>query len=91
MESHLSISDVKNRLSAIINHVEAGNCVKETRHGKPVTVILSISEYERLSGKQKDFWESYTTFMKEVSPEDLVQDDLTFDDPRDRSAGRDME
>lgn len=91
MESHLSISDVKNRLTAIIHDIEAGNSVKVTRHGKPVAVILSVEEYERLSGQQKDFWENYTAFRQEVSLDDLIQDDSTFDGLRDRSAGRDVD
>lgn len=91
MESHLSISEVKNRLTAILHDIEAGNSVTVTRHGKPVAVMLSLEEYERLSGNQKDFWESYTAFRQDVCPEDLIQDDSVFENLRDRSGGRDLD
>ena len=56
MENQYSIAEAKNKLPSIIHSVERGPSVKLTRRGRPVAVLLSIQENERLSQKKKDFW-----------------------------------
>jgi prevent-host-death family protein len=51
MQKQFSIAEAKNRLPTIVHSVENGPSVELTRRGKPVAVILSIQEYERLSRK----------------------------------------
>lgn len=45
---HISVSKAHNRLSHWLNKVEENEPVTITRRGKPVGVIVSPEEYERL-------------------------------------------
>ncbi|RKX84487.1 MAG: hypothetical protein DRP70_13170 [Spirochaetes bacterium] len=48
-----SISRAKNELTQIIHAVETGPPVELTRHGKAAAVLLSVSDYDALTLKQK--------------------------------------
>jgi antitoxin Phd len=58
MEDQYSIAEAKNRLPSIIHSVEKGPSVKFTRRGRPVAVLVSIAEYERLHRQKGNFWAS---------------------------------
>lgn len=91
MKSQLSISEVKNRLTAIIHDIENGGQVQVTRHGRTVAVLMSVYEYEDLMGKKEGLWEKYLTFRNHISESRLELDDSVFDAVRDRLPGRDVE
>jgi prevent-host-death family protein len=86
MESQYTISQAKNKLPAIVHSVEKGPSVKLTRRGRPVAVLLSITEYEKLSTKRKNFWEALTALRKQAGNVDISDGD--FEDLRDHSLGR---
>ena len=46
----ISIADARNRLPALVHQAEAGEAVTITRRGKPVAVVISFEEYERVRG-----------------------------------------
>jgi len=48
-----SIFRAKNELTQIIHAVETGPPVELTRHGKAAAVLLSLSDYDALTLKQK--------------------------------------
>jgi prevent-host-death family protein len=50
----VSIAEAKNQLARIVQQAEAGEPVHITRHGKPVAVLLSEMEYERLRAGQAE-------------------------------------
>ena len=58
MEDQYTIAEAKNRLPSIIHSVEKGPSVKLTRRGRPVAVLLSIAEHERLHEQKGNFWAS---------------------------------
>ncbi|MBT8339734.1 MAG: type II toxin-antitoxin system Phd/YefM family antitoxin [Desulfatitalea sp.] len=86
MHIQYTISEAKNRLPAIIHEVEKGPLVKLTRRGRPVAILLSIKEYEKLNRKQGGFWNGLIAFRESVSLNDLYDDD--FEVLRDDSPGR---
>lgn len=90
MKTHYSISEAKNRLPHIVHDVEAGTPVTFTRHGKPVAVILSVREYERLNQKKDDFWDALTSFRKMMAENNIEFTDRDFDQLRDASVGREV-
>ncbi|MBA3448657.1 MAG: type II toxin-antitoxin system Phd/YefM family antitoxin [Pseudaminobacter sp.] len=45
----IQLKDAKAKLSAVIDEAASGNPAIITRHGRKEAVILSFSEYERLS------------------------------------------
>ena len=91
MENQYPIAEAKNKLPSIIHSVEKGPSVKLTRHGKPVAVLLSIQEYERLILKKQGFWSALKTFRKLTEKEDVVISDSDFKSLRDSSPGREVD
>ena len=91
MENQYSIAEAKNKLPSIIHSVEKGPSVKLTRHGKPVAVLLSIQEYERLNLKKQEFWRALKTFRKLIEKEDIVISNADFKRLRDSSPGREVD
>ena len=91
MQNQFSIAEAKNRLPSIIHYVEKGPYVKLTRRGKPVAVLLSIQEYERLSRKYSGFWSALSAFRQNIQDKGIEISDMDFDGLRDTSAGREVE
>ena len=91
MQKQFSIAEAKNRLPAIIHYVEKGPYVKLTRRGKPVAVLLSIQEYERLSRKYTGFWKAVSEFRRKIDDEGIDISDSDFKELRDLSTGREVE
>ena len=91
MQKQFSIAEAKNRLPSIIHYVEKGTYVKLTRRGKPVAVLLSIHEYERLSRKYTGFWSALPEFRRKIDDEGIEISDRDFKGLRDLSAGREVE
>ncbi len=85
-----SIAEARDQLPGIVHEVEDRGPVELTRRGKPVAVIVSLREYERLARPREDFWEAYERLNKEY---DFASLDITpdiFPPLRDRSPGRDF-
>ena len=86
MESKYTISEAKNRLPSIVHSVERGPAVKLTRRGRPVAILLSIKEYEKLMRKNVGFWNALTNFRKQAGELGISEND--FEGIRDHSSGR---
>ncbi len=90
MQNEFSISEAKNRLPTIIHYVEKGPYIKLTRRGKPVAVLLSIQEYERLSRKYTGFWSAVSEFRRKFDDEEIEISDGDFKGLRNLSTGREV-
>lgn len=89
----LSIAEAKNQLTAIIHQAETGQPITISRRGKPVAVILSIAEYERLTHAKRleaDVWSRLLTIRQELAEADAFADwsDEEIRHWRDASPGR---
>jgi antitoxin Phd len=91
VEAQYTIAEAKNKLPSIIHSVEKGGPVKLTRHGRPVAVLLSIRQYETLSGERKGYWEALSSFRNHMEKEDIQISDADFEGLRDNSRGRGVE
>ena len=91
LENQYSIAEAKNKLPSIIHSVEKGPSVKLTRHGRPVAVLLSIREYERLSQKKQEFWPALKAFRQLAEKEDIVISSADLKGLRDYSPGREVD
>ena len=91
MNDEISIAEAKNKLPSIIHSVEKGPYIKLTRRGKPVAVLLSIKEYERLSQKTIGLWEALSKFRESVKEINTDITDPEFEDLRDADPGRKVE
>lgn len=92
MEEQYTIVDAKNKLTSIIHSVETGHAVKLTRHGKPVAVLLSIKDYQRLNTKKEGFYNALISWRESMAKEeDIVITGEEFDNVRDNSSGRNID
>jgi len=88
LQKEYSIAEAKNKLPSIIHNVENGGSVKLTRYGKPVAVLLSMREYEKLQKSTKRFWKALLEFRINLIGENIDISDSDFDNLRDISEGR---
>jgi antitoxin Phd len=94
-EGHLQkqypIAEAKNKLQAIIHDVEEGSIVQFTRRGRPVAVLVSLGDYERLSKQKKGFWAELQAFRSNMLQyKNIVIGDADFKRLRDTDSGREM-
>ncbi|MCU0574320.1 MAG: type II toxin-antitoxin system Phd/YefM family antitoxin [Syntrophobacteraceae bacterium] len=89
-EDQYTMAEAKNKLPSIIHSVEKGGAVKLTRHGRPVAVLLSVGQYERLNRRSESFWQALESFRDRLGQEVLIQD-ADFEGLRDPSRGRDVD
>jgi prevent-host-death family protein len=83
-----SIADARISLPAIVDQAEAGERVELTRRGKPVAVVVSLREFERLRGDRSRFGEAYKKFLGKYALEKIGLDADFVTAVRDRSNGR---
>ena len=85
-----SIAEARDNLARIVHEAEAAGPVELTRRGRSVAVLVSISEYERLQGREQSLWEEIGKFRER---EDIARNGVepeTFEGVRDRGAGREV-
>jgi antitoxin Phd len=90
MRKQYSIAAAKDNLPGIVHEVEQNGPVEFTRRGKPVAVLLSVEEYERLRPRQGGFYESLMKWREEADLEAIWADGDPFEGVRDRSPGREV-
>jgi prevent-host-death family protein len=83
-----SIAEARSNLPSIVDQAEAGQEIELTRRGKPVAVVVSLRELERLRGERVPFREAYRRFVKRYPVREVGVDEAFFDSVRDREAGR---
>ena len=89
MQKEYSIAEAKNKLPSIIHDVESGSSAKFTRRGKPVAVLLSLYDYERLAKQKRSFWPTFQTFRSNAfKNRSVIINDDDFKGLRDTTPGR---
>lgn len=94
--SHIhSIAFAKNNLPALVHDAEAGKCIELTRRGKPVAVLVSLAEYDRLRARKVDLAAALAAWRAELaeSGSDALTNDVVeavFSNTRDQTPGRDV-
>jgi prevent-host-death family protein len=92
MMKRYSIAEARNNFTSLVHAAEAGARVELTRRGKPIAVLLALSEYQRLSDKRSGFTEIYQDFLRR-NPEfadNAVEPEEWLRDIRDSTPGRDF-
>ncbi|MDJ0620689.1 MAG: type II toxin-antitoxin system Phd/YefM family antitoxin [Calothrix sp. MO_192.B10] len=74
MLNRYSIAKARDKFAQIVHAVEQGKSVKITRRGKPVAVVLSLKEYQRLTDRQIGFGEGLEAFRKKYQVQNLDLD-----------------
>lgn len=88
MSRKYSLAEARSHLPTIVDEAEAGRAIELTRRGKPVAVVVSHREFERLRGNRPTFGEVYRTFLQHHSLDEIGVDDRFVASVRDRSQGR---
>lgn len=88
MAQRFSIAEARTHLPTIVDEVEAGREVELTRRGKPVAVVVSLREFERLRGKRGNFAAAYAAFLQEHALDEIGLEEGFASSVRDRSRGR---
>ena len=83
-----SIAEARSRLPRIVDQAEAGVEIELTRRGRPVAVLVSHREFERLRGKRLHFRDAYRKFLKTHSLREIGVDEDVAASVRDRATGR---
>src|SRR4051794_39993326 len=88
MPQRYSIADARSNLPSIVDEAEAGHAIELTRRGKPVAVIMSLREVERLRGTRSQFSAAYRGFLESHSLRDVGLEPDFFESSRDHELGR---
>ena len=83
-----SIANARANLPSIVDEAEAGQVIELTRRGRPVAVILSLRELERLRGTRTLFSDAYRKFVESHPLQEVGLDAHFFDAVRDPEPGR---
>lgn len=90
MSNQYSLLQAQEQLTKIIREVEDGTPVEITRDDKPVAIVISIEEYNRLIGVNSSFWKSLEKFYQEIDLEEADISAKIFDEVRDKGQGREV-
>jgi len=85
-----SVAEARSSLPAIIDQAESGLDVELTRRGKPVAVVISLREFERLRGKRPRFGAAYRHFLETHSLERVGVENDYFASGREKGVGREV-
>lgn len=88
MSHRYSIADARSRLPSIVDQAEAGAAIELTRRGRPVAVLVSHQEFQRLRGQQEQFGSAYARFLETHDLEEIGVDDDFASARRDKTPGR---
>jgi len=88
MPKSYSVAEARSRLAAIVKQVEAGVEVQLTRRGKPVAVLISHRQRERLRNDRPQFIDTYLAFLQRHSLKRAGVDPAFFQSMRSRNVGR---
>lgn len=85
-----SVAEARSSLPTIIDQAESGLDVELTRRGRPVAVVISVREFERLRGDRPRFGAAYRRFLETHSLKKVGVDDDHFASGREKGSGREV-
>ena len=91
MTKRYSIAEARHNLSAVVHELEWRARIELTRRGRPVAVMVSMREFERVSAPRGRFWDTYEAFRQTANLPELGIDPIGVDGVRDRSPGREVQ
>ncbi len=89
MNAQYTISAARAALPTIVDKAAAGSAVELTRHGKPVAVVVSMEQFERIEANRPNFVERCLSLRAKHGPDALLPDDWAAS-LRDRDPGREV-
>ncbi len=84
--SDFSIAQAKSRFAQLVYQVESGQAVRITRRGRPVAVMLSETEYERLAAPREGLFAFTSALRSQAGTTGMALfDDAELGNLRDQS------
>jgi len=90
MSHRYSIAEARASLPTIIDQAEAGLEIELTRRGKPVAVVVSFREFERLRADRPRFGDVYRSFLKKHPLDQVGLEDDVVASTREKGVGREV-
>ena len=88
MAKRYSIAEARSNLPTIVDQAEAGLEIELTRRGKPVAVVVSPRQLERLRGDRPRFSDAYKAFTRKYSLKEIGTESDFYTSTRARDSGR---
>jgi prevent-host-death family protein len=88
MDKTFSIAQTRDNLAALLKTLRRESVIRITRRGKPIAVLLSVEDYDRLTSGKSGFWSAYTRYLQHVDLAALGIGPDVFEAVRDASPGR---
>lgn len=85
-----SIAAARSNFSAVVDQAEAGQEIELTRRGKPVAVLISLQQFERLRGDRQSFAVAYQDFLSHYTLKDFGLDANFSESIRSKDVGREF-
>jgi prevent-host-death family protein len=67
-----TIAEAKNNLSQLIHQLESDEAIHLTRHGKPVAVMLSEANYQKLTQKNKGLFQAIQQWRSQLDEDSAL-------------------
>jgi antitoxin Phd len=90
MLKSFSIAEARHDLAALVHQLDHRHRIELTRRGKPVAMLMSLSEFNRLATPARRFWEAYESFAETVDLHRLGIEPEVYFNVRDRFSGREV-
>ena len=88
MLKQYSIADARKNLPAVVDEAQTGSEVQLTRRGRPVAVVVSVDQFERMKAERTTFADSYREFRRRFPEGKAGISARYFKGLRERGAGR---
>ena len=90
MMPRYSIAEARNHFAEIVHDLQRVSQIEVTRRGRPVAILVSVEEFERLRSGNVTFWSAYTAFRDEFDPAKEGIEPEVFEGLREPWPGREM-
>lgn len=67
-----TIAEAKNNLSQLIHQLDADVAIHLTRHGKPVAVMLSEANYQKLTQKNRSLYQAIQQWRSQLDSDSAL-------------------
>ena len=88
MPKKYSIAEARSNFPKIVDQAEAGAEVELTRRGKPVAVLMSHRQLERLRSERPRFADAYKAFLRKHTLKEIGIEDDFLQGAREKGTGR---
>jgi prevent-host-death family protein len=90
MAKKVSLAEARDHLTGLVREVESGKRIELTRRGKPVAVLVSRAEYDRLRRTRPPAHEALLAWRARLPSDFEGPTDDEIRSWRDTSSGRDV-